>query len=113
MALVDQLAREAWLRVRTGPLAGKSFVLYKTPTTVGSSPSADVYLFKDAAIDPDHIAIHRVGNRYEIEDLGTRSGTQVGGQAIRRQRLNSGDQITLGATVLEFEERAKQTSGAE
>ena len=112
VALVDQLAREAWLRVRTGPLAGKSFVLYKTPTTVGSSPSADVYLFKDAGIDPDHIAIHRVGNRYEIEDLGTRSGTQVGGQAIRRQRLNSGDQITLGATVLEFEERAKQTSGA-
>ena len=112
VALVDQLAREAWLRVRTGPLAGKSFVLYKTPTTVGSSPSADVYLFKDAAIDPDHIAIHRVGNRYEIEDLGTRSGTRVGGQAIRRQRLNSGDQITLGATVLEFEERAKQTGGA-
>jgi len=112
VALVDQLAREAWLLVRTGPLAGKSFVLYKTPTTVGSSPSADVYLFKDAAIDPDHIAIHRVGNRYEIEDLGTRSGTQVGGQAIRRQRLNSGDQIKLGATVLEFEERAKQTSGA-
>ena len=113
VALVDQLAREAWLRVRTGPLAGKSFVLYKTPTTVGSSPSADVNLFKDAAIDPDHIAIHRVGNRYEIEDLGTRSGTQVGGQAIRRQRLNSGDQIKLGATVLEFEERAKQTSGAQ
>ena len=112
VALVDQLAREAWLRVRTGPLAGKSFVLYKTPTTVGSSPSAEVYLFKDAAIDPDHIAIHRVGNRYEIEDLGTRSGTRVGGQAIRRQRLNSGDQITLGATVLEFEERAKQTGGA-
>ena len=110
VALVDQLAREAWLRVRTGPLAGKSFVLYKTPTTIGSAPSADVYLFKDAAIDPDHIAIHRVGNRYEIEDLGTRGGTQVGGQAIRRQRLNSGDQITLGATVLEFEERARQSS---
>jgi hypothetical protein len=113
VALVDQLAREAWLRVRTGPLAGKSFVLYKTPTTIGSSPSADVYLFKDAAIDPDHVAIHRVGNRYEIEDLGTRSGTQVGGQAIRRQRLNSGDQITLGATVLEFEERAKQQHDGE
>ena len=110
VALVDQLAREAWLRVRTGPLAGKSFVLYKTPTTVGSSPSADVYLFKDAGIDPDHVAIHQVGSRYEIEDLGTRSGTTVGGQPIRRQRLSSGDQITLGATVLEFEERAKRSS---
>ncbi len=112
VALVDQLAREAWLRVRTGPLAGKSFVLYKSPTVIGSSPSADVYLFKDAGIDPDHIAIHRVGNRYEIEDLDTRSGTQISGQNIRRQRLNSGDQVTLGATVVEFEERAKQMGGS-
>jgi hypothetical protein len=113
VALVDQLAREAWLRVRTGPLAGKSFVLYKSPTLVGSSPSADVYLFKDAGIDPDHIAIHRVGNRYEIEDLNTRSGTRISGQNIRRQRLNSGDQVTLGATVVEFEERAKHKGGSD
>jgi hypothetical protein len=105
VALVDQLAREAWLRVRTGPLAGKSFVLYKTPTTVGSAPSADVYLFKDAAIDPDHIAIHRVGNRYEIEDLGTRAGTQVGGQTIRRQ-LRRSDYLGRDRTRVR---RARQT----
>jgi hypothetical protein len=33
VALVERLARDAWLRVRTGPLAGKSFILYKTPTS--------------------------------------------------------------------------------
>ncbi len=107
VALVDQLSREAWVRVRTGPLAGKSFVLYRTPTTVGSSPKCDIYLFKDAEIDAEHVHVHRVGARFEVEDLGSRTGTTVGGRRVRRQRLASGDQIVLGSTVLEFEERAR------
>lgn len=107
VALVDRLAREAWIRVRTGPLAGKAFVLYRTPAYIGSAPDADIYLFKDADIGPKHATIHRVGSRYEIED-SSRRGTRVAGQVIRRSRLVSGDQIVIGGTVLEFEERAKR-----
>jgi Inner membrane component of T3SS, cytoplasmic domain len=112
VALVERLSRDAWLRVRTGPLAGKSFILYKTPTRVGSASSADVYLYKDAEIDPAHVAIHRVGVTYEIEDLGSRMGTTVGGARVRRRRLVSGDQIVIGSTVLDFEERQKRTPTA-
>jgi hypothetical protein len=112
VALVERLGREAWLRVRTGPLAGKSFILYKTPTILGSSPQSDVYLYKDADIDPSHVAIHRVGTVYEIEDLGTRMGTSVVGTKIRRRRLVSGDQIAIGSTILDFEERQKRTPAA-
>jgi hypothetical protein len=112
VALVERLAREAWLRVRTGPLAGKAFILYKTPSVLGSSPQSDVYLYKDADIDPSHVAIHRVGTTYEIEDLGTRMGTSVGGSQIRRRRLISGDQIVIGSTILDFEERQKRTPAA-
>jgi len=108
VALSEQLGREAWLRVRTGPLAGKSFILYRNPTIIGSAPQADIYLFKDAAISPTHAAIHRAGGSYEIEDLGSQHGTLVESRLVRRQRLVSGDQLTLGATVLEFEERAKR-----
>jgi hypothetical protein len=109
VALVERLAREAWIRVRTGPLAGKSFVLYKTPTIMGSSPQCDIYLFKDAEIDGTHAQIHRVGTAFELEDMGSRMGTKVGATAIRRRRLASGDQIVMGATVVEFEERAKRS----
>jgi hypothetical protein len=112
VALVERLGREAWLRVRTGPLAGKSFILYKSPSILGSSPQSDVYLYKDADIDPSHVAIHRVGTVYEIEDLGTRMGTSVGGSQIRRRRLISGDQIVIGSTILDFEERQKRTPAA-
>jgi hypothetical protein len=112
VALVERLGRDAWLRVRTGPLAGKSFILYKTPSILGSSPQSDVYLYKDADIDPSHVAVHRVGTIYEIEDLGTRMGTSVGGSQIRRRRLVSGDQIIIGSTILDFEERQKRTPAA-
>lgn len=109
VALVERLARDAWLRVRTGPLAGKSFILFKTPTVVGNAPASDVYLYKDAEIDPSHASIHRVGTTYEIEDMGSRMGTTVGGTKVRRRRLVSGDQITIGSTILDFEERQKRT----
>jgi hypothetical protein len=112
VALIERLARDAWLRVRTGPLAGKSFILYKTPSIIGNSPQSDVYLYKDAEIDPSHAAIHRVGASYEIEDLGTRMGTSVGGNKVRRRKLASGDQIVIGSTILDFEERQKRTSAA-
>lgn len=112
VALAERLGRDGWLRVRTGPLAGKSFVLYKTPTLLGSAPQADIYLYKDAEIDASHAAIHRVGATYEIEDMGSRMGTTVGGNAVRRRRLASGDQIVVGGTVLDFEERQKRTPSA-
>jgi hypothetical protein len=107
VALVERLARVAWIKVRTGPLAGKAFVLYRSPTLVGSASSSDIYLFKDAEIDPEHARIHRVGNKFEIEDAGSRVGTVIGDRPVRRRRLASGDQIIIGSTVLEFEERAK------
>lgn len=109
IALVDRLAREAWILVRTGPLAGKSFVLYRNPTVVGSAPQADIYLFKDSEIEPRHLAIHRVGNAYEVEDLGSRAGTRVEGATVRQRRLRSGDRIDVGSTTLEFEERARKS----
>jgi pSer/pThr/pTyr-binding forkhead associated (FHA) protein len=109
VALVERLARDAWLRVRTGPLAGKSFILFKTPTVIGNAPASDVYLYKDADIDPAHASVHRVGTVYEIEDMGSRMGTQVGGNKVRRRRLVSGDQIVIGSTILDFEERQKRT----
>lgn len=112
VALVERLARDAWLRVRTGPLAGKSFILYKTPTILGNAPECDVYLYKDAEIDPRHAQIHRVGTTYEIEDMNSRMGTSVGGRKVRRRRLMSGDQIVIGGTILDFEERQKRTPAA-
>jgi FHA domain-containing protein len=108
IAIGEQLGREAWVRVRTGPLAGKSFILYRNPTIIGSSPQSDIYLFKDKDISPIHAAIHRSGGACEIEDLESQNGVFVENRRVRRCRLSSGDQISIGATVIEFEEHSKR-----
>jgi Ca-activated chloride channel family protein len=102
VGLVEGWTKTAWLMMRAGPLAGKQFVLYRDTTVVGSSPKAEVYLFKDDAIEPRHALIYNRGGRFEIEDCNTPDGTYVNGIPVKRQVLQNGDQIVLGKTVLEF-----------
>jgi hypothetical protein len=108
VGLVEQWTKTAWLLMRAGPLAGKQFIIYRNPTVIGSSPKADIYLFKDEAIEPQHALVHNFGGRYEIEDRNTADGTYVNGVPVTKQVLKPGDQIVLGKTVLEF--ALKETS---
>jgi hypothetical protein len=102
VGLVEGWTKTAWLHMRKGPLAGKQFVLFKDTTVLGSSPKADVYLFKDDAIEPKHAIITNRGGRFEIEDCKTPDGTYVNGLPISSRLLTDGDQIVMGKTVLEF-----------
>jgi hypothetical protein len=107
VGLVEGWTKTAWLLMQKGPLAGKQFVIYRDTTVLGSSPRADIYLFKDDAIEPRHALIHNRGGRFEIEDLDTPDGTYVNGLPVHRQMLAPGDQIVLGKTVLEFSIRER------
>jgi hypothetical protein len=102
VGIVEQWTKTAWLLMKAGPLAGKQFVIFRNPTVLGSSPKADVYLFKDEAIEPRHALIHDRGGRFEIEDLNTADGTYVNGIPVKKQILKAADQIVMGKTVLEF-----------
>ena len=102
VGLVEGWTKTAWLLMKAGPLAGKQFVMFRDTTVLGSSPKADIYLFKDGAIEPRHALIHNRGGRFEIEDCNTPDGTYVNGVPIKQQLLQAGDQIVLGKTVLEF-----------
>jgi hypothetical protein len=110
VALSEQLGREGWLRVRTGPLRGKAFILYHNPTIIGASPAAHIYLFKDPKVAPEHVSLHRSGNGYELVQSSNDATVLVNKAPVHRRRLVSGDQITIGDTLLDFEERAKKRS---
>ena len=103
VGLVEGWTKTAWLLMRAGPLAGKQFVMFRDTTVLGSSPKAEIYLFKDEAIEPRHALIYNRGGRFEIEDCNSRDGTYVNGVPVRRQVLKHGDQVVLGKTVLEFQ----------
>jgi len=105
IGLVERVAKQAWLQMKAGPLAGKEFVIYKSPMSLGSSPKCDVYLFKDAEVEPQHALLQLSGTQHEIVDLGARAGVWVNGVRVGRAQLSSGDQLVIGSTVLEYAQR--------
>ena len=50
IGIVELLARDAWLQMLEGPLAGKEFLIFKDLLYVGASPRSDIYLFNDKAV---------------------------------------------------------------
>jgi hypothetical protein len=107
IGLVERVAKDSWLQMLAGPLAGKEFVIFKSPMSIGSSPKCDVYLFKDAEVEPRHALIQEAGGQHEIVDLDARSGVVVNGRRVGRHRLMPGDQIMIGSTVLEYAQRER------
>ena len=48
--LLENVIKAGWLKVTTGIIAGKQFILYRNPTYIGSSPDCQIYLFKDTQV---------------------------------------------------------------
>jgi len=107
IGIVEQLSKEAWLLMRTGLLAGKQFVIHRSPTTIGSSAHCDIYLFKDPQVKPEHARLTRIGRAYELEDLNIPSQTLINGAPAQKRILRDGDRITIGSTLLEYRSREK------
>jgi hypothetical protein len=105
IGVVELLARDAWLRMTQGPLAGKEFLIFKDVMNVGSSPRSDIYLFNDPAVSGLHARVRAVGTDCEIENLNESQPALLNGRPLRRARLRHGDQISIGRTIFVFQTR--------
>lgn len=104
IGIVESALKDRWLYVASGPLAGKQFILYKPLTTIGSSQSCDIYLFKDTSILPQHGAIEMRGAQTFIRSDGP---IFVSGSPTRNRALQSGDLIQIGRYAFHFRERQR------
>jgi hypothetical protein len=104
IGIVESALKDRWLYVASGPLAGKQFILYKPLTTIGSSQSCDIYLFKDTSILPQHGAIELRGAQTFIRSDGP---VFVSGSPARNRALQSGDLIQIGRYAFHFRERQR------
>jgi pSer/pThr/pTyr-binding forkhead associated (FHA) protein len=69
---------------------------------VGRSPSADLRL-DDPSVSRLHVRIEMRDDGVYAEDLGSRNGTAVDGEAIREpRRLDVDDEVTVGSAALVF-----------
>ena len=105
IGVVELLARDAWLRMTEGPLAGKEFLIFRDVMTIGSSPRSDVYLFNDPQVKEHHATLRMVGEECEIEGHDPRQPVLVNGRPTQRTRLGHGDQIGIGHAVFVYQRR--------
>jgi len=76
-------------------------------TIIGRSPECDLIL-SGTTVSRKHCSISRHANKFYIEDLGSRSGTLVNSQPVRKEPLRDADVITVGSFTLEFYEGRKR-----
>jgi pSer/pThr/pTyr-binding forkhead associated (FHA) protein len=116
VGLVQNLLKQAWIRVVLGRNEGKEYLISKPVTTIGRSELADIGLFGDPSIAPTHAAIESLPaqNRHRLRAImeSNKRGTEyapplVNGQPVAgEQWLADGDTIQIGKRTLLFQEKA-------
>ena len=102
VGLLEQFAKQAWLKVIRGEFEGKEYLVFAGTTSIGNNGSNTIVLFKDKLVAPHHCDIILEGNKYTLVDCGTPLGTIVNGNKTTRHILKQGDAIAVGNSVLVF-----------
>ncbi len=94
----------AWLLVRKGGLAGKTFDV-RDRVVIGRDADCAVSITDDNAVSGKHamVSVKRDGT-YVVQDIGSRNGTKVGSDVLRGLPLKEGSTVKLGTTELTFSE---------
>jgi hypothetical protein len=109
IGLMEQATKSSWLEIVQGGMAGKQFILYKHDITIGSSPSADVTLIKDPSIPGIAATISRRGSQVFLVSTDPQRPVSVDGAAVIKGLITEGSSIALGATIVRFRERSKNS----
>lgn len=102
VGLLEQMAKEAWLKVVRGEFEGKEYLVFNGTTSIGNNSQNAIVLFKDKLVAPHHCDIVTEGNRFVLVDAGSVLGTTINGVKVDRKVLRQGDAIAIGNSVLVF-----------
>jgi hypothetical protein len=86
--------------ISNGADSGKEFTFGKLPARIGRGAEASICLDGDLTVSREHAEIFELDGVLRIRDLNSSHGTHVNAIRINEKRLESGDQIQIGSTVL-------------
>ena len=90
------------LVVTNGAIIGMSFQIEHNLTTIGRNPANDIWL-NDSTVSRSHALIHRYGDRFFVEDLGSSNGTFLHRTPIsEKSALSPYDELRIGAFIFLF-----------
>jgi len=91
------------LCILSGPLKGEVFPLEEKAVKIGRGVESDLDL-RDPATSKEHARIGYKEGDYTVQDSDSTHGTFVNGVKVKKQKLRSGDEISIGDSILRFEE---------
>jgi len=100
-ARVTEGQPQATLTVEQGADAGAIYELLPNVTLIGRAADCGITL-SDNNVSRHHCEIRFAEGRFTISDLGSTNGTLLNGRTVTRERLEDGDSLELGATVMTF-----------
>jgi sigma-B regulation protein RsbU (phosphoserine phosphatase) len=91
-------------------LDGKTvtYPLEKDRIVLGRSSAVELCYPDDIGLSRQHLAIFKIGDLWQVEDLGSKNGTVVNGKRIERPvSFAPGDRISAGHLTIEFPQAAQ------
>jgi serine/threonine protein kinase len=93
---------QAYLRVTSGPDAGRTFDLIEgIPTVIGRGEKSNTRL-TDGTVSRLHCELTWQGHEFKLVDLDSVGGTFVGGQKIKEHKLRHDEEFQIGGTRLKL-----------
>ena len=89
------------LSFTAGPKAGETVNLGSKTLTIGRSEDNDIVV-DDPTVSRHHAKVTYTDGKYQIEDLGSTSGTRVAGKEVTMAKIASGETVKLGNTEVGF-----------
>jgi hypothetical protein len=109
IGLAQVILKEAWIRVESGFRPGREILLARAETVIGRAEGSDIGLFGDHGVERLHARIVQQADGYQLIDAGTPGGTFLNDRRLTWPcKLQSGDAIRIGSSILRFGERQKK-----
>jgi len=102
VAFLEEIAKEYWVTVLTGPKEGRSYVLSKQETAIGRDETLDIPLFGDSSVQRVHARIVKSDTGAYIRAERPGSPVVVNSQPVANAPLSDGDIIGIGKHRLRF-----------
>jgi pSer/pThr/pTyr-binding forkhead associated (FHA) protein len=89
------------LVVTRGPNSGSRFALDEPLVTAGRHPDSIIFL-DDITVSRRHAEVRKVGDGYQVADVGSLNGTYLNRQRVEEAELHDGDEVQIGTFKLLF-----------
>jgi len=97
------------LRFISGEYAGTEFPVYEGKALyAGRNPELDIVLYDDL-VSREHTKIECINGVVQVTDLDSTNGTYLYAERIKQARLEPGDRLIIGASILQLTKRGTST----